>query len=59
MAAAPLRLLLLAVALFTGACDRQPRQPSVTVKLPPARPAPPRPAFSFREHRSPEPGSRL
>jgi len=47
---ADLRLtLLLAGAVTCAACDRQPRSPqaSVTVKLPPARPATPRPAFNF------------
>jgi hypothetical protein len=47
---ADLRLtLLLAGALTSAACDRQPKPPqgSVTVKLPPARPAEPRPAFTF------------
>ena len=47
---ADLRLtLLLAAALVLAACDRQPdiAQASVTVRLPPARPAAPQPAFTF------------
>jgi len=45
------RLSLLPVlALLATGCDRQPTAPqaSVTVRLPPARPAPARPAFPFK-----------
>jgi len=53
---AHLRLtLLLAAALAAAACDRQPdsTHSSLTVKLPPARPAAPRPAFTFRAQQPP------
>jgi hypothetical protein len=53
---ADLRLmLLLATALVAAACDRQPdsTRSSITVKLPPARPAAPRPAFTFRAQQPP------
>lgn len=48
MASVALRLLAVILALVPGACDRQPSPPQVTVKLPPARPAPARPAFTFK-----------
>jgi hypothetical protein len=53
---ADLRLmLLLATALVAAACDRQPNptRSSITGKLPPARPAAPRPAFTFRAQQPP------
>jgi hypothetical protein len=59
MAASALRLLPLALALVPGACNRAPQQPSVTVKLPPARPAPARPAFTFNTTKPVEPRPKL
>jgi hypothetical protein len=38
-------LLLVVLAPAASGCDRQPSPPQVTVKLPPARPATPHPAF--------------
>jgi hypothetical protein len=51
MAGSELRTFILMVALAVNACDRaQERggQGSITVKLPPARPAAAAPGFSFR-----------
>jgi hypothetical protein len=51
MARPHFRLLLIAPALVSGACDRSPQanaQGSITVELPPARPATPRPGFSLK-----------
>jgi hypothetical protein len=51
MARGDLRLLLIAPALLSGACDRSPQadaQGSITVELPPARPVTPRPRFSLK-----------
>jgi hypothetical protein len=45
-----LKALLIGLALVTGACDAradETSRSSITVKLPPARQAVPRPAFSF------------
>ncbi|HLO19544.1 MAG TPA: hypothetical protein VK192_03520 [Sphingomicrobium sp.] len=50
MASAKLRPLLIAMALVPGACDGHrdnAARSSVTVKLPPARPAIPRPGFTI------------
>ena len=50
MAHPKLRLVLAALALLASACDAgrdTVAQGSVTVKLPPARPHSPEPAFSF------------
>jgi hypothetical protein len=51
MAHPDLRLLLIASALLSGACDRSPQanaQGSITVELPPAQPPTPRPGFSLK-----------
>jgi hypothetical protein len=45
-----LRPFLIGLVLMTGGCDARAddtSRNSITVKLPPARPAVPRPAFSF------------
>jgi hypothetical protein len=51
MARPELSVVLVALALASVACNQRseaPAQGSVTVKLPPARPPAPSPAFSFK-----------
>jgi len=51
MARSELTLLSAAIALAATGCDRMEKshQSAVTVKLPPARPHVPMPAFTFRD----------
>lgn len=55
MARSELRALLGILALLASGCDRPggaPKRNSVTVKLPPARPQAPAPAFTFKDGRT-------
>ncbi|HVI05839.1 MAG TPA: hypothetical protein VM711_07080 [Sphingomicrobium sp.] len=60
MASPELRPVLIVLALAASACDARQEdagQGSVTVKLPPARPYAPQPAFTFNSQNKPLPES--